>query len=88
MRFQKRHVVETDSSSDDSDDDPKLDTVNLLDNKNPRVRLGVFSRMKKLVESYKSKELEEIDQRIIKGIFFRKNRDFDEELIKTQKTLF
>ena len=78
MRFQKRHVIETDSSSDDSDDDPKLDTVNLLDNKNPRVRLGVYSRMKKLVESYKSKELEEIDQRIIKGIFFRKNRDFDE----------
>jgi hypothetical protein len=43
--------------------------------------------MKKLVDSYKSKELEEIDQRIIKGIFFRKNRDFDEEIIKTQKTL-
>ena len=44
--------------------------------------------MKKLVDSYKYKELGEIDQRIIKGIFFRKNRDFDEELIKTQQTLF
>ncbi len=53
--------METDSSSEDSDDDPKLDTVKLMDNKNPKVRLGVFSRMKKLVDTYKSKDLDEID---------------------------
>lgn len=80
--------METDSSSEDSDDDPRLDTVKLMDNKNPIVRLGVFSRMKKLVDTYKNKDLEEIDQRIIKGIFYRKNRDFDEELMKSKQTLY
>jgi hypothetical protein len=52
------------------------------------VRLGVYSRMKKLVDTYKLKDLEEIDKRIIKGIFLRKNRDFDEELIMKQQTLY
>jgi hypothetical protein len=44
--------------------------------------------MKKLVDTYKLKDLEEIDKRIIKGIFLRKNRDFDEELIMKQQTLY
>ncbi len=44
--------------------------------------------MKKLIGTFKSIELEEIDKRIIKGIFYRKNRDFNEELLKNRETLY
>jgi hypothetical protein len=68
------------SSSEDSDDDSNLNSIKLMSSKNAKVRLSVYSRLKKLVDSYEGKELDEVDQRILKGIFYKRNREFDEEI--------
>ncbi len=79
MRFQKRHQIEVETSSDDSDNDPMLDPVKLIENKNPLIRMGALIRLKKMLETYKNENLDPFDTRLIKGIFYRSNKDFDEE---------
>jgi len=46
-------MIETSSESEDSDDQTRLNIVKLMDNKNPLIRLSVFGRMKRMLNSYK-----------------------------------
>lgn len=79
LRFQRKELIETSTSSDDSDLEFKKHTVREMDNKNPLVRLGVFGRIKKVVSSYKNETLNTTDKRLMKGLFRKKLKDFDED---------
>ena len=53
LRFQRKYIVETSSSSEESDYEAKNDTVRRMDSSNPLIRLATFSKLKKVVSSYK-----------------------------------
>ncbi|CDW88099.1 accessory gland protein [Stylonychia lemnae] len=80
LRFQRQNVLETASESSDSDDD-NLDTMSLMENKNPLIRLVIFGKLKKMMKSYEGQKLKSIDRNLMRGIFQRKLKDFQEELI-------
>jgi len=51
LRFQRKNLVETQSSSSDSDDN-KNDTLKQMENNNPMIRLIVYGKLKKMIMSY------------------------------------
>ena len=53
-----------------------------MDSKNPLVRLSIYGRLKRVVGSYKDRFLENTDRRIFRGIYQRRLKDYDEELIE------
>lgn len=69
MHFQKKQVLESDSSSDDSDIDD-LTTIKHLNSDNPFIKLMIIGRINQRVKELLSKEkFNEIDIKLIKGIF-------------------
>ena len=87
LRFQRKNLVETSSSSEESDYDAKNDTVRRMDSSNPVIRLATFSKLKKVVTSYKEDELDMADRRILRGLFKKKLKDFDEKHEQSWKKL-
>jgi hypothetical protein len=57
-RFQRRYMVDTSSSSEESDYESRLDIVRLMDSEDPYKRLGTFGRLKQIVSSYKGQSLD------------------------------
>lgn len=51
LRFQRKNLIESQSSSSDSDDN-KYDTLKLMENRNPMLRLIVYGKLKKMMMSY------------------------------------
>ena len=50
LRFQRKNLVETSTSSQDSDNERnKFDTVKLMDSKNPLIRLSMIGRLKQMI---------------------------------------
>ena len=85
LKFQRKNLIETDSSSADSDDNKRLDTIRLMDNKNPLIRLAVYGRLKRILKTYQDLDLNNLeltDKRLIKGIFVKSLQDFDEDHAK------
>ena len=70
--------METSSSSEESDGEAKNDTVRRMDSSNPFVRLSTFGKLKQVVTSYKDDKLDTTDNRILRGLFRKHLRDFDE----------
>lgn len=54
-----------------------------MDNKNPRVRLSVYAKLKRMIGTLKGAKLKSIDRRLLRGLFLRKLNDFDEEYRET-----
>ena len=79
LRFQRKNLIETSSSSQDSDNNNKFDSFKLMESKNPIIRLVFFGKMKKMIMSYKHQKIEDIDRRLFRGLFMRNLKDFDEE---------
>ena len=79
LRFQRKNIIESSSSSGDSDTINKFDIMNMMESKNPTVRLSVYGKIKKVMSSYKDLELTEIDRRALRGLFVKNLKDFDEE---------
>ena len=79
LKFQRKHLIETSSSSEDSDNQAKLNKIRLLDDPNPFVKLGAISRMKKLLDTYKAESLENTDKRLIRGLYQRNLKDYEED---------
>ena len=79
--------METSSSSEESDYEAKNDTVRRMDSSNPVIRLATFSKLKKVVTSYKEDELDMADRRILRGLFKKKLKDFDEKHEQSWKKL-
>ena len=53
-----------------------------MESKNPIIRLSIFGRLKKMVNTYKGQELSVTDRRILRGIYSKNLRDYDEEQIE------
>ncbi len=51
LKFQRSNLVETSSSSSDSDDN-MFDELKLMENKDPWVRLSTYGKMKKMVNKF------------------------------------
>ena len=86
LRFQRKNLIESQSSSSDSDDN-KYDTMKFMENKNPMLRLIVYGKLKKMMMSYVGQKVKSIDKKLIRGIYVRKIKDFQEDLNeKTGKT--
>jgi hypothetical protein len=51
LRFQRQNLVETSSSSSDSDDN-NYDPVRLMENRNPMVRLITYGKVKKMMKQF------------------------------------
>jgi len=79
LRFQRKNIIESSSSSGDSDTVNKFDMMNMMESKNPNVRLSVYGKIKKVINSYKNMELSEIDRRALRGLFVKNLKDFDED---------
>jgi hypothetical protein len=45
-------------------------------------------RLKRMLETYKNENLDPIDIRLIKGIYYRSNKDFDDENLEAKQTLY
>ena len=79
LRFQRKNIIESSSSSGDSDTVNKFDMMNMMESKNPNVRLSVYGKIKKVINSYKNMELSEIDRRALRGLFVKNLKEFDED---------
>jgi hypothetical protein len=49
LRFQRKYLVETSSSSEESDYEAKNETIRRMDSRNPLIRLSTFTKLKKVV---------------------------------------
>ena len=79
LKFQRKNIIESSSSSGDSDTVNKFDMMNMMESKNPNVRLSVYGKIKKVINSYKNMELSEIDRRALRGLFVKNLKEFDED---------
>lgn len=72
-------MIESQSSSGDSDTNNKFDMLNMMESPKPMMKLAVFAKLKKMVLSYKDMELDDIDRKLLRGLFVKHIKDFDEE---------
>ncbi len=72
-------MIESSSSSGDSDSNNRLDIMNLMESKKPMVRFTVYTKLKKIMNSLNDQTLSDIDRRILRGLFVKHLKDFDEE---------
>lgn len=79
LKFQRKNLLETSSSSCDSDNNNKFDSIKLMESKNPMIRLVIFGKLKRMINSYRKNDLEIIDRRLLRGLFIRNLKDFDED---------
>ena len=49
-----------------------------MENKNPVIRLMFFGKMKKMIQQYNNKRIDNVDRRLFRGLFMRNLKDFDE----------
>ena len=75
-------MVETDSSSSNSDDH-NYDTLRLMENKHPMVRLVIYGKIKRMLMSYLKEDVEDVDKKLLRGVYVRKIKDFDEDFIES-----
>ena len=79
LNFQRKNLIESSSSSGDSDNNRNFDQMRLMEDKNPMMSLVIFGKMKKMLNKYSNLQINEFDRRLLRGLFLNKMRDFDEE---------
>jgi hypothetical protein len=77
LRFQRQNLVETSSSSSDSDDN-LYEPVRLMEHKNPLVKLVTYGKVKKMMREFKGKKVDHLERNMMRGMFRRKLKDFAE----------
>ena len=71
-------LIDSDKSSEDSDHH-RFDTVKLMESENPMIRFVIYGKIKKMINSYRGTKLKEIDKRLLRGLFIKNLKDFDED---------
>jgi hypothetical protein len=79
LRFQRQNLVETSSSSSDSDDN-NYDPIRLMENRNPMIRLITYGKVKKMMSQFQSNNIDHLERNMMRGMFRRKLKDFAEQL--------
>lgn len=77
LRFQRQNLVETSSSSSDSDDN-LFDPVRLMENNNALVRLVTYGKVKKMMKEFNEKEIDHLERNMMRGMFRKRLKDFAE----------
>jgi hypothetical protein len=77
-KLYRENLIESGSSSSDSDDKGK-DPLKLMDSNKPGLKLMIFAKLKRMLTSYVDDKLKSVDKNLIKGIFVRRIKDFDED---------
>ncbi|TNV84292.1 hypothetical protein FGO68_gene12595 [Halteria grandinella] len=85
LKFQRKNIIESDSSSGDSDTNNKFDTINLIESPNPMMRFVVLSKIKKMIQAMKNTAINDTDKRLLRGLFIKHIKDFDEEYREKMK---
>ncbi len=75
------NLIETSSASSDSDDN-QLDELKLMQNSNPLVKLVMYGKIKKMILQFKDQKLSSLERNMMRGLFLRKLKDFQEETMK------
>lgn len=78
LRFQRMNLIETSSSSSDSDDN-RFETVRLMENPNPMIKMVMFGKLKKMMQGFIGRKIEPLERNMMRGLFIRKIKDFAEE---------
>ena len=76
LRFQRQNLIDTTEEDSDSDNN-SYDTLKLMQSHNPVVRLMVYGKLKRMVNSFLGDKLKEKEKNLIRGIFANKINDFD-----------
>ena len=50
-----------------------------MENQNPIIRFMIFGKLKRMINSYQGQNLDQIDKRLLRGLFMKNLKDFDEE---------
>jgi hypothetical protein len=79
LRFQRKNMIESSSSSGDSDTYNMFDQMNMMESKNPMVRLVVFGKMKNIISTFKKDKLNDTDRKALRGLFIKRLKDYDEQ---------
>lgn len=89
LRFQRQNLVETSSSSTDSDYNEN-DPLQMMEHRNAMVRLIAYGRLKKMMIQFQGKPLDSLERNMMKGMFKRRLKDFKELLREeaAEKPLF
>lgn len=89
LKFQRKNMIESSSSSEDSDDH-KNDTVKLLTSEKGLIKLQTVVKINRILKYYyQNKNLEEVDKNLIKGVFIKKPLAAKmDEVIKKTKSIF
>ena len=75
MAFSRNNLIETSSSSSDSDDN-NYDPVRLMENPNPYARLRVYGRIKKMMREMMNHNLYLHESNLIRSLFKTQLKDF------------
>ena len=79
LKFQRQNVIETSSSSSDSDDN-NYDLIRLMQHKNPLIKLITYGKVKKMMKQFENQELDVVERNLMRGMFKRKHKDFTEQM--------
>ena len=73
LRFQRKNLIESSSSSGNSDDYNRYETIKLMESRNPMIRLVIFGKIKRMITSFNKngERLKTIDRRLLRGLFIR-----------------
>jgi hypothetical protein len=52
--------------------------MRLMENKHPIVKLMIYGKLKRMMNSYIGETLKQEDKNLIRGVFTRKLKDFDD----------
>jgi hypothetical protein len=58
-----------------------------MDSKSPLIQLGVYGKLKRIVSSYLDHPLDANDRRILRGLYRKKLKDFDEDQEQIRKRM-
>ncbi|TNV83938.1 hypothetical protein FGO68_gene12435 [Halteria grandinella] len=85
LKFQRKNLIESNSSSGDSDTNNKFETVSLMESNDPLMRLVVYSKIKHMITQFSNTRLHDTDRRLLRGLFVKHIKDFDEEYKEKMK---
>ena len=58
-----------------------------MESGNPLVKLIIMAKLKKMINAFTGTKLKDIDRNMLKGIFKRKNKDFQEQIKASQQSM-
>jgi hypothetical protein len=51
-----------------------------MNHNNPYIRLIIFGKIKKMMMSYVDSKLKTLDRNLLRGIYLKQNKDFEEDM--------